>query len=80
MKQTRLLSEFSCLSEYIRLYHICNVCQYHCKIGPKVIQLFFTVSSNEHKISTAHKTKMLKNNEFSCFQTLICCIYHVDKW
>ena len=50
---------------------------------PEVIKLFFMLNSTEHEISTAHKklikTKMLKNNEFSCFQTLRCFIYHAYK-
>ena len=25
------------------------------------------------------KTKMVKNKDFSCFQTLRCCIYHANK-
>ena len=25
------------------------------------------------------QTKILKNKDFSCFQTLRCCIYHADK-
>ena len=28
----------------------------------------------EHEISTAHKNKMLKNKDISCFKTLRCCI------
>ena len=27
----------------------------------------------------AIKTKMLKNKDFSCFQTLRCCIYNASK-
>ena len=45
--------------------------------GPKVINLFM-LNSIEHEISAAHKTEMLKNKEFSCFQTLRC-IYHANK-
>ena len=34
----------------------------------------------KHKISAAHKTttKKLKNEDFSCFQTLRCCVYHTE--
>ena len=35
--------------------------------------------STEHEIVTAHKTKILKNNAFSYFQTLRCCIKHANK-
>ena len=34
----------------------------------------FVLYSTEHEISIAHKTKLLKNTDFSCFQTLRCCI------
>ena len=39
---------------------------------------FFMLNSTEPEISTAHKTKMLKNED-SCFQTIKCCIYHANK-
>ena len=37
------------------------------------------LNSNEHEISAAHKTKMLKSKDFSWFQTLRCCINHANK-
>ena len=40
---------------------------------------FYVLNLTEHEISTAHKTKVLKNKDFSCFQTLRCCIYHAHK-
>ena len=42
----------------------------------------FMLKPIKHEISTAFidiKTKMLKNNDFSCFKILICCIYPVNK-
>ena len=41
---------------------------------PGGYKTFFMLNSTEHKISIAHKTKMLKK-DISCFQTLGCCIY-----
>ena len=47
--------------------------------GLEVIS-FFMLNANENEISLAHKkTKMLKNKDFSCFQTLRCCIYQAYK-
>ena len=40
---------------------------------------FFRLSSNEHEISTAHKTKVPSIKEVSCFKTLKCCTYHAKK-
>ena len=37
------------------------------------------LNSTEHEISTAHQTKMLNNNKFSCFEILRCFIYHAHK-
>ena len=42
--------------------------------GPKVIKLFFMLNSTEHKISTAHKTKIPTNKEVTCFMSLRCGI------
>ena len=38
--------------------------------------IFFMLNSTEHKISSAHKTKIWTNKEISCFKSLTCCIYH----
>ena len=43
----------------------------------EVIKLFSC--STEHEISTAQKTKILTNEEASCFKPLRCCIYHAYK-
>ena len=42
--------------------------------GTKIIKSFM-LNSTEHKIPTAHKTKLPKNKDFSCFQSLRCAIY-----
>ena len=41
--------------------------------------LFSYTAQTSLKIQMPIKTKMLKNIDFSCFQTLRCCIYHADK-
>ena len=46
---------------------------------PRGYKTFFMLNSTEHGISTAYKTKMLKNNDLSRFQALRCCIYHDNK-
>ena len=46
---------------------------------PRAYKTLFMLNSTEHEISTAHKTKMLKIKDVSCFQTLRCCIYHANK-
>ena len=43
--------------------------------GPKVI-ILSVLNSNEHALSTTHKTKIPTNEETSCFEYLRCCIYH----
>ena len=43
--------------------------------GPKVI-ILSVLNSNEHALSTAHKTKIPTDEETSCFEYLRCCIYH----
>ena len=48
------------------------------KSGLKVVKKIM-LSSTEHEIPSAYKNIMLKNNDFSCFQTLRWCIYHVNK-
>ena len=40
---------------------------------------FHTLYLTKHEYSDTHKTKMLKNKDISCFQILICCIYHANK-
>ena len=37
---------------------------YLLRTSPEVIKTFFMPNSTEHEISTAHKTKMLKNKDF----------------
>ena len=44
------------------------------KTWPRGYKTFFMLNSTEHEISTAHK---IKNKDFSCFQTLRCCIYQI---
>ena len=41
---------------------------------------FFMLNSNEHDISLLIRTKILKNEDFSCFQTIRYCIYHANKF
>ena len=38
------------------------------------------LNSTERVISTAHKTKMLKSLDFSCFKTIKCCIHPANKF
>ena len=44
------------------------------KTWPRAYTTFFMLNSTEHK-----KTKILKNEELSCFKSLRCCIYHANK-
>ena len=46
--------------------------------GSEVIK-FFMFNSSEHEIQLHIKSKMLKNKDVSCFQSLRCCIYHANK-
>ena len=46
--------------------------------GTEVIKLFM-LNTTEHGTSNAQKTKKLKFNDFSCFNTLKCCIYLAHK-
>ena len=46
---------------------------------PRGYKTFFMLNSTENEISTAHKTKLMKIIDFSCFKTLRCCIYHANK-
>ena len=50
-----------------------------CESWPPGYKKLFMLNSTEHGISTAHKIIMLKNKDFSYFQTLRCCIYHANK-
>ena len=45
------------------------------KPGPEVI-FFFMLNSTEHKNSA---TKILTNEEVSCFRAIRCCIFHANK-
>ena len=38
------------------------------------VKTFFMLSLTEHEISTAHKTNVLENMEFSCFKIFGWCI------
>ena len=59
---------FSFFLHFLFVFFIC--------FRPEPIKLIFMLNSAEHEISTAHKTKMLTNKDFSYFQTLSCFIYH----
>ena len=41
--------------------------------GSEVKNFFHAHESTEYEILTAHQIEMLKNKDFSCFKTLICC-------
>ena len=43
------------------------------------MDLFALLMATEHEFLTAHKSKMLKNEDTSCFKTLRCCIYLANK-
>ena len=49
------------------------------KPGPGVIKLFSCSTQLSTKFQLLKKTKILTNEEVSCFKSLICCIYHVNK-
>ena len=46
---------------------------------PEVIELFACPTQLSMKFQLVMKTQMLKYKNFSCFQTLRCCIYHAYK-
>ena len=48
-------------------------------IWPEMIKLFSCSTQLSMKFQLLIKTKMLKNEDFSCFQTLSCCIYHANN-
>ena len=45
----------------------------------EVIKLFSCSTQLSMKFQLPIKIKMLKNNDFSCFQPHTCCIYHANK-
>ena len=47
--------------------------------NPEVINLFSCSTQLSMKFQLLIKGKMVKNKDFSCFKTLICCIYPADK-
>ena len=47
--------------------------------GPEVIKLFTCSTQLNIEFQMLIKTEMLKSKDFSCFQTLIFCIYHAYK-
>ena len=47
--------------------------------GPKGIKLFSSSTQLNTKLQLLIETKMLKNKDFSCFQTFRCCIYRANK-
>ena len=49
------------------------------RAGLEVIKLFSCSTQLNMKFQPLIFTKMLKNIDFSCFQTLRCCIYHANK-
>ena len=42
----------------------------HMATRPRSYKTFLMLNSTEHEISTPIKAKLLKNQDFSCFQTL----------
>ena len=46
---------------------------------PRGYKRVFMLDSNEHVYQLLIKNKMLQNTDASCFHTLRCCIYHVNK-
>ena len=47
--------------------------------GPEVIKLFSCSTQLSTKFQLLIKTKILTNEEVSCFKSLRCCIYHANK-
>ena len=47
--------------------------------GPKILNFFSCLTQLRMKFQMLIKLKMVKNKDFSCFQTLRCCIYHANK-
>ena len=54
--------------------------QENITIRPRGYKTFFMLILTENQISTSHKNKMLKNKDFSFFQTLRCCIHYANKF
>ena len=50
-----------------------------CNLGPEVISPFHAQLNRACTFKLLIKTKMLKNIDFYCFQTLRFCINHVIK-
>ena len=48
--------------------------------GLEVVKLFSCSTQLSMEFQMLIKYKMLKNNDFSCFQMLRCCIYHAHKY
>ena len=46
---------------------------------PHGYKSFVILNSTEHEILTALKIKIPTNEQVSCFNSLICCIYHASK-
>ena len=42
-------------------------------------KILFILNSNEHEVSTGHKTKMLKKKDIFCFKTVQCGVYPANK-
>ena len=59
------------------IFLLTNITNSYLETWPRGYKTFSC--STEHKISTAHKTKIRTNKEVSCFKSLGCCIYHVNK-
>ena len=49
------------------------------KPGPEARKFFSCSAQLSMELKLLTKTKMLKYKDFSCFQTLRCCIYHANK-
>ena len=71
VRSSKFYEMISCL--YLIMCCFVHVCVYTLMIivvqgkpAPEVIKLFFMLYSTEHEISTVHKTKFLKNNDFEC--------------
>ena len=48
--------------------------------GTQVIKLFLCSNQLSMEFQMLIKSKMLKNEDFSCFKSFRCCIYHAHKY
>ena len=81
---TKQVQQIFFLGSAYRLYKSggwsCLSCLHSAKPGLEAIQLFIcsTQLTCSMKIHLLIKTKIMQNNDFSCFQTLRCCIMLIN--